>query len=230
MCGRVVCYSPLEDISEALGATLDPSAKYAYEPSYNLPPSKPVPIVCGMEHDSERDSVPDGTGRRLLMAKWGLLPHWAKDESLAFKTFNARAETVREKPAFRGAFKYRRCLVPVNGYYEWQRQGNKKQPFYFSRQDGDFVRLAGLFEFWKDELLTCTVITTAASEMAAEVHNRMPVVIEPEDSDTWLSASPDEAYDVLHSAGKDVLKMYEVDPAVNNAQHDGADLIARVGA
>lgn len=230
MCGRVVCYSPLEEISEAIGATLDPSAQYAYHPSYNVPPSQPVPIVCDLEQQSEqdagRDSLRDGNAdRRLLMAKWGLLPHWAKDESLAFKTFNARAETVREKPAFRGAFKYRRCIVSVNGYYEWRRQGNKKQPFYFSRQDGDFVRLAGLFEFWKDELLTCTVITTAASDMAAEVHSRMPVVIEPQDTDTWLNASPDEAYEVLHSAGKNVLKMYEVDPAVNNAQHDGSELI-----
>lgn len=227
MCGRVVCYSPLEEMSDALGATLDPSAKYGYEPSYNLPPSKPMPIVCEMGRDSLQDGKSD---RRLLMAKWGLLPHWAKDESLAFKTFNARAETVREKPTFRAAFKYRRCLIPVNGYYEWRRSGRKKQPFYFSRQDGDFLQLAGLFEFWKDELLTCTVITTTASEMAGQVHNRMPVVIEPEDSDTWLNASPDEAYQVLQSAGDDVLGLYEVDQAVNSVKNDGADLIAPLSA
>ena len=247
MCGRIVCYSKLEDISAALDATLDPSAKIAYQPSYNIPPSQPIPIVCQFERD-----------RRLLLAKWGLLPHWAKDESLAFKTFNARAETVREKPSFRGAFKYRRCLVPMNGYYEWRRQGSTKPPYYFSRAHSSSINssqagaspinasaasdsakhesgapdsiltLAGLFEIWKEELVTCTVITTEANEMAREVHHRMPVVLEGEDRQIWLDASPDDAYNVLKPASDGVLSKYQVNRAVNNVKNNSSDLIVRV--
>lgn len=237
MCGRIVCCSGLDDISVALDATPDPSAKIAYQPSYNIPPSQPVPIVCQFEAD-----------RRLFLAKWGLLPHWAKDESLAFKTFNARAETVREKPSFRGAFKYRRCLVPMNGYYEWRRQGSTKVPYYFSRahsssisdsakhgsgaqnssiQDG-ILAMAGLFEIWKEELVTCTVITTEANEMAREVHHRMPVVLEGEERQIWLDASSDDAYDVLKPASDGVLSKYQVDRAVNNVKNNSSDLLVPV--
>jgi putative SOS response-associated peptidase YedK len=215
MCGRIVCYSPLDEISAALHATLDPSASAVYQPSYNIPPSQPLPIACQFEGD-----------HRLLMAKWGLLPHWAKDESLAFKTFNARAETVREKPSFRGAFKYRRCLIPVNGYYEWQRSGSSKLPYYFTQANDNILVLAGLYELWKEELLTCTVITTHANEKAREVHDRMPVILEEDDWQTWVEGSPDDAYHLLRPAPDGWLNQYRVDVVANNVRNDGASLIA----
>lgn len=215
MCGRIVCHSSLDEISAASGATLEPNATAAYQPSYNIPPSQPVPMIYSLDDE-----------RRLLMAKWGLLPHWVKDESFAFKAFNARAETVREKPSFKNAFQYRRCLVPVNGYYEWQRQGSEKLPYYFSRQDGGFLWLAGLFEIWQEEQFTCTVITTNASQMAGEVHPRMPVVLRDEDCQTWLNASPDEAYGVLGPAPDELLSKYRVNQTVNNVRNDGSELIA----
>ncbi len=219
MCGRVVCYSPLDEISAALGAISDLSAAMGYQPSYNIPPSQPLPIVCQLEGDKTRQ-------RRLLMAKWGLLPHWAKDEAMAFKTFNARAETVREKPSFRGAFKYRRCLIPVNGYYEWQRSKSSKLPYYFSRADSSILVLAGLFEIWKEELVTCTIITTAANEIARDVHDRMPVVLEDRDWQSWLEASPNEAYGLLRPTSDDMLKHYRVDSTVNSVKNDDSSLIA----
>lgn len=215
MCGRVVCYSSLEEMGAALGATPDAIAQQVFHPSYNIPPSQPLPMV-----------FQSGGDRHLTLARWGLLPHWAKDESLAFKTFNARAETVREKASFKNAFKSRRCLIPVNGYYEWQRQGKSKIPYYFSRQDGEVLAIAGLFELWKEELLTCTVITTEANEMAGEIHDRMPVVLPEVEWQTWLEASPDEAYGVLKPAPEGLLSKYQVDAAVNNAKTEGAELIA----
>lgn len=223
MCGRIVCFSPLDEIITALGAELDPIAKAAYQPSYNLPPSHPLPIVGQfMESDRAARAVP----RQLTLASWGLLPRWAKDEALAFKTFNARAETVHEKPSFRGAFKYRRCLIPVNGFYEWHRSGKSKTPHYFSRVDEAFLVLAGLFEWWKDERLTCTVITTEANDMARGIHHRMPVILEKKDWQTWLEASPREAQDLLRPAANDSLRQHQVDCAVNNVKNDDANLIA----
>mgnify|MGYP001049608027 CR=1 FL=1 len=215
MCGRIVCYSPLEDIAVAVDATLDPMATEVYQTSYNIPPSQPLPIACQFE-----------SKRWLQIAKWGLLPHWAKDESFGFKTFNARAETIREKPSFKGAFKSRRCLIPINGYYEWQRNGSSKLPYYFSPKNGRILTLAGLFEIWREELLTCTVITTVANEVTRSVHHRMPVIISEGDRATWLKASPDAAYATLKSAPLDLLKMHRVDRAVNNARQEGSELIA----
>jgi len=223
MCGRVACFSSLEDISSALGATLDPSAALVYRPSYNIPPSQPLPIACQFESAS---GFAKTSQSRLLLAKWGLLPKWAKDESLGFKTFNARAETVREKPSYRGAFKYRRCLIPVDGYFEWQRSGRSKLPHYFSRTNHDIMVLAGLYEIWKDELLTCTVITTKANDMGKEVHPRMPVVLEKDNWQIWLEAEPDDAHELLKPASEDVLSRYQVDNVVNSVRNDEPNLIA----
>ncbi|MEB3210338.1 MAG: SOS response-associated peptidase [Leptolyngbyaceae bacterium] len=219
MCGRIVSYSPVEEVAANMDATIDPIAKFSYQPSYNVPPSQPLLIVCpvGKEADHER---------RLLLASWGLLPHWAKDMSIAFKTFNARSETVTEKPSFRGAFKYRRCLIPVNGYYEWKRSGKAKQPYYFSRSEGNApVVLAGLFELWRDERLTCTVITTEANPMARDVHPRMPVVLEPDHWQQWLMGSPEDAHELLRPAAENALQCYSVGDAVNSVKNDRPELI-----
>lgn len=218
MCGRIVSYSSIEDIASAMDAIPDPIAKAAYQPSYNIPPSQPLLIVCPVGDGEARQ-------RRLLLASWGLLPHWAKDMSLAFKTFNARAETVREKPSFRGAFKYRRCLIPVDGYYEWKRSGKTKQPYYFSRTNGQSLALAGLFELWREERLTCTVITTEANELASEVHHRMPVVVEQENWQGWLEGRPDDAYKILKPASENVLSNYQVNTSVNSVKADAPELI-----
>ncbi|MEB3233208.1 MAG: SOS response-associated peptidase [Leptolyngbyaceae bacterium] len=214
MCGRIVCHSSLAELGYALDASVHPQLAGLYQPSYNIPPSQPLAIAFG-----------SGNQRQLALARWGLLPAWAKDESLSFKTFNARAETVHEKPAFRGAYKYRRCLLPMNGYYEWRRQGKTKLPYYFYRSDGQVLVLAGLFELWRDEVLTCTVITTTANGMAAAVHDRMPVVLEPENWATWLTGSPEELRSLLRPTANETLSNHRVTDQVNRAKNDGVGLI-----
>jgi len=133
---------------------------------------------------------PDTYERRLDMLKWGLIPFWAKDPAIGSKMINARSETVAEKPAFRAAFKHRRCIIPADGFYEWAREGKKKQPYLIAMTDGNPFGMAGLWEHWKDAegnvIESCTILTTEANEAVRELHDRMPVILKPNDYDTWL--------------------------------------------
>jgi putative SOS response-associated peptidase YedK len=177
--------------------------------------------------------------RQLSMLRWGLIPSWAKDPSMGARMINARAETVAQKPSFRSAFRRRRCLVPADGFYEWQKQGRRKQPFYFRRRDDQPFALAGLWEpWWEDEqrdqppLETCTIITTEANELSRPIHDRMPVILEAGDYDLWLD--PDvQATEPLEA----LLKPYDasqlrVDPVstrVNNVRNDDPKCIEPPG-
>jgi putative SOS response-associated peptidase YedK len=172
MCGRFVLYSSGETIAEAFDLTEVPELL----PHYNVAPSQPVAAVRALD-----------SGREVVFLRWGLVPSWAKDAKTA--PINAKAETAAEKPFFRLALRKRRCLIPADGYYEWQVTGKRKQPYLFGAKDGKPLAFAGLWESWEHEgerLDTCAILTTDANELAAPVHNRMPVIIPPGAYQRWL--------------------------------------------
>lgn len=179
----------------------------------------------------------DGAGDRTLDTyTWGLLPSWAKDPSMGNKLFNARAETITEKPSFRSAFASRPCVIPVDGFYEWDhREGREKQPHYFTRRDGDPLLLAGITEVWRNPAdpdaeprRTCSVITTTPNDDMEGLHERMPVVLTTHSSATWLDreASPSDRWALLGPAPRGTLEHWGVSSAVGNVRNDGAELIA----
>ncbi len=173
-----------------------------------------------------RKSGADGV--ELVSAHWGLIPFWAKDRKIGAKLINARAETVAEKPAFRAAFKSRRCLVPADGFYEWRREGKVKQPFLIESADSEPMAFAGLWETWKDEdgkpLVSCTIITTEANAIMREIHNRMPVILDNGAFDNWLADRGDHAA-LLRPCAEQHLQMRPVDARVNNVRNNDAELI-----
>jgi putative SOS response-associated peptidase YedK len=167
-------------------------------------------------------------GRSLAQMRWGLVPSWwqktIKDIKLA--TFNARAETVTTKPFFRQAWKRNRCLIPTSGYYEWQTIGKEKQPWYFTRRDREVVTTAGLWDEWTDietgeVLRSCTMIITEPNAMVAEVHDRMPVILEPDQFDAWLSG--EAGTEILRPANENVLQRVPVSKRINSSRTEGDD-------
>ncbi len=167
----------------------------------------------------------------LDMIRWGLLPPWAKDRKMAWKMINARAETVSTAPAFRKAFAERRCLVPVDGFFEWKKVGKEKRPYMIAMADRQPFTLAGLWENWKDResgewVRTFTIITTDANELVAQLHDRMPVVIAPEDRERWLKG-PD-VKDLLKPYPSERMMMWPVSPKLNSPKNDSPDLLEPV--
>lgn len=228
VCGRIALFSPPGRLARLLDATLaaglDPDAR----PNWNLGPQQGLFAL----------TLRDGE-RTLDRYQWGLVPSWAKDPSIANRLFNARGETVSEKPSFRSAFAQRPCVIPADGFYEWDhRAGRQKQPHYFTRRDGQPLLFAGLYEQWRDPhleneppLQTCTVITTTPGEDIHELHDRMPVVLESNDVDQWLNVhryGPDERALVLRPAPKDTLSHHGVDVAVGSVRNNGPELIVPV--
>ncbi len=167
----------------------------------------------------------------LDMIRWGLLPPWAKDRKMAWKMINARAETVSTAPAFRKAFAERRCLVPVDGFFEWEKVGKEKRPYMIAMLDRKPFTLAGLWENWKDPatgewVRTFTIITTEANELVAELHDRMPVIIGPEDRERWLKGpNPKE---LLKPYPAEAMTMWAVSPKLNSPKNDSPDLLEPV--
>jgi len=229
MCGRIALFSPpirfARLLDAALAAGIDPDG----HPSWNVGPQRRLFAVTEQE-----------SGRVLDRYRWGLVPSWSKDPAIGNRLFNARGETVAEKPSFRSAFAKRPCVIPVDGFYEWDhRVGHAKQPNYFTRADAQPMLFAGLFEHWRDPaaptdtppLATCTIITTEPSVDMDEIHDRMPVVLDPDDVDVWLDVrdhSPEERIQLLRPAPRGTLSHYEVDKAVGSVKNDGAQLIAPV--
>ncbi|MCA9916322.1 MAG: SOS response-associated peptidase, partial [Anaerolineales bacterium] len=164
---------------------------------------------------------------------WGLIPSWAKDPTIGSRMINARSETVTEKPSFRTAFKRRRCLIPADGFYEWQKLGSGKQPMFIRPAEGEErpFALAGLWEFWSDPdggtIQSCTILTTSPNELMAPIHNRMPVIIEPEDFDLWLNPEPDpeQGLHLLRPYPAEKMAAYPVSTVVNNPRNDVPDCI-----
>lgn len=177
MCGRYTLTATPEQLAELLGLDQVPD----FEARFNVAPTQPVAALRVLVQ---------GEGRQLDLLRWGLVPFWAKDAKIGNKMINARAETVADKPAFRAAFKRRRCLVLADGFYEWRRTPEGKQPYYITLEDGGPFAFAGLWERWDkgegEPLLTCTLITTTPNALMQQVHHRMPVILSPGDYDLWL--------------------------------------------
>lgn len=195
MCGRYF----LDTLPELLQTQFQVHKYPVYPARYNIKPSQQV---CAVRSD--------GDGNELFEARWGLVPAWAKDSKIGYKMINARAETVAEKPAFRSAYKQRRCLIPASGFYEWQTSADGKQPIEFAASaSGQALGLAGLWERWRDpageDLLTLTILTTSANAVVAPVHDRMPVIIEPAHYGQWLRGDAAQAAELLQPANESML-------------------------
>ena len=217
MCGRFAFYSPSEATAALFGVASSPEVP----PRYNIAPTQ---VVAAIRNGDE--------GRELAMLRWGLVPFWAKDPSIGNRMINARAETVAEKPAFRAAFRHRRCVVLADGFYEWRRQGDAKTPYFISLASGEPFALAGLWENWTDKesgesLQTTTLITTEANAFMQVLHHRMPVVLEPCSADEWLDGSVEPLEQAADRTPG--LKAWPVDRRVNNARNEGAELISAAG-
>ncbi|MGD8644505.1 MAG: SOS response-associated peptidase [Chromatiales bacterium] len=220
MCGRYVQSTPINELANVLEARVRVDE---WRPRYNITPGSMV-LACRLGDDGGRD---------LVLLHWGLIPSWAKDRKLGFRTINARAETVADKPAFRAAFKRRRCLIPADGYYEWRATASGKQPYFFSSRDGRPLAFAGLWEQWTDketgeQLQSCTIIVTEASERLRPIHDRMPVVLGVEDYAIWLdceSCDRERLRPLLRPAEPDAIEVHAVDRRVNSPAHDDPSLI-----
>lgn len=188
-------------------------------PRYNIAPATDMAVV--------RHS-PAGT-RVLHSLRWGLVPHWIKDPTIGSRLINARAESVQDKPAFRGAFQKRRCLIPADGFFEWQRQGDRKQPFFFSSPAGQVLAFGGLWESWQASdgglLRTACILTTAANQGVGAIHDRMPLLLAPEDWATWLEGTQAEAQALLRPSPEAALRSWPVSPRVNRVKEEGAELV-----
>ena len=218
MCGRYL----LDALPEALAQQFRAHKAPVFEARYNIAPTQT--ILAQRLVDGEPD---------WSMPRWGLIPAWSKDTSGGARMINARSETVAEKPAFRSAFKQRRCLIPASGFYEWQARPEGKQPILIGLQSSAVFGFAGLYEFWRDPVShalieSATILTTAANESLKPVHERMPVIIAPEDYLTWLSATPAQASTLLRAWPAGDMRMHAVSKRVNNAREQGADLAAPI--
>ena len=225
MCGRYVLKSTPQHIREAFGIEgPDTAQSEEWRPHFNIAPTQFAPIV----------RVVDGA-RRLDLLKWGLIPSWAKDATIGNRLINARSETAPEKPAFRAAFKSRRCIVPADGFYEWQQQPSGKQPHYIHRKDGELLAIAGLWEHWTPPestvpLLTFTILTTEANSWMRRLHDRMPVVLEGDEVARWLDPASNFAdlEALMRPLGDADLEAYPVSKAVNNVRNDAPALLEEV--
>jgi putative SOS response-associated peptidase YedK len=231
MCGRFVSTSRPEEVASYFGASLAEQlvpAAGADDPwqNFNVAPTSSVLVV-----------VERSDGRLVDRFRWGLVPFWAKDPSVGSRMINARAETLAEKPAYRQAFKKRRCIIPADGFYEWQVvPGRKaKQPMYIHRRDGDRLAFAGLWERWTPEdgvpLHSCSVVTGPPNEVVAPIHDRMPVMLPPDAWEVWLDPAVDDT-DLLRSllvpAPASLFVADPVSAAVNNVRNKGPELIEPV--
>jgi putative SOS response-associated peptidase YedK len=252
MCGRFASARKRQELLEEFSVQRD-RVEEDLRPDYNVAPTKPVYAVLSRppkesaEPAAAAGAAGDGADgeaavRELRVVRWGLVPSWAKDISIGSRLINARAETVAVKPAFRRAFARHRCLLPADGYYEWEKTGDPakptKQPFYIHRTDGGVLAFAGLYELWRDKsvpdqdprawLWSATIITTQAEDEIGRIHDRMPMVIEPARWADWLdpAATGAEAlHGLLAPAAVAHLTSHPVSTEVNSVRHNGPGLI-----
>ena len=222
MCGRFTLTTNLGAIAARFGVV-----RFLEEvgPRYNIAPTQTVIVVSD-----------DGT-RHLTQMRWGLIPSWAKDPAIGNRMINARAETVATKPAFRVALRMRRCLIPADGFYEWQQQGRRKQPVYIALKTREPFGFAGLWEAWTapdgEEIKSCTIITTEANDLLKPIHDRMPVILSKEAEQVWLDPTvqdPARLLPLLAPYAAKSMELYVVGRWVNSPEHDGPDCIKPVGA
>jgi putative SOS response-associated peptidase YedK len=217
MCGRFTLTLPPDAVAKVFGYIDRPN----FPPRYNISPTQPIAVV-----------VADKGTRRFVLMRWGLIPSWVKDEKAFPLLINARGETLAEKPAFRNAFKRRRCLIPADGFYEWRREGKLRTPFHIRRPDRGLLAFAGLWETWiagdGSEIDTACIVTTSANGVVAAIHDRMPVIVNGADAAAWLDVDHVETADaarLIRPANDNLLEIVEVGRAVNRAGSEGPDLL-----
>jgi len=220
MCGR---YNLVTD-AEGLADFFDLVNQIEWRPRYNIAPSQPILAIR-----------PSPAGREGVLMRWGLIPFWAKDAKIGYHTINARAETVDQKPAYRAAFRRRRCLIPATGFYEWRQCGRGKQPYVIRVRGGGLFAFAGLWESWKDpdggEIESCSIIVTDANEALKPIHDRMPVILDPEVYERWLDPDNEDHRALkgfLRPYPSDRLEMWPVSRRVGNPSFDDPGLIESV--
>ena len=211
MCGRYTLASPTERLAEEFGVD---ASSIELAPNYNVAPTQGVAAV-----------LEEGGQRRLEVLRWGLIPPWADDPGIGSRMINARSETAPGKPSFRRAFRERRCLIPADGFYEWQRTNGAKQPYYIHMEDGRPFAFAGLWESWskgEGEIRTCTILTTGANALVGEVHDRMPVILAHDAYDVWLdpASERDELTGLLAPYPEDEMETYPVSRFVNSPSNN----------
>jgi len=219
MCGRYTLTLEQKTIQREFKVK---PGHYLHEPRYNIAPSQPAPVIVRED------------GNVLKMMKWGLVPYWAKDPKIGFKLINARAETITEKPSFKTAFKKRRCLVPTDGFYEWDKEqgGRVKIPHRFVLKSGMLFAFAGLWDVWTppegEPLQSFTIITTGPNEMMKPIHDRMPVILHKEDEVKWLDTRVKDVntlLELLKPYESELMEEYEVSLRVNSPKEDNPECI-----
>lgn len=222
MCGRFTLSATPEAIAEEFNIKNIPDSK----PTYNVAPTQNVLAVLNEEKTLQH---------QFKKLRWGLIPSWAKDFSIGARLINARSETVAEKPAFRSPYKRRRCLVVADGFFEWKKQKDKKQPFYFLLQNQRPFAFAGLWEKWTspqgEQVHSCTILTTTANKLLQPIHHRMPLLLKQQDYELWLDPqvqSPALLQDLLFPYPSEDMKSYEVSSFVNNPKHNSHQCVEAI--
>ena len=224
MCGRYTLHHTPKEIAERFG--VEP-VEELLAPRYNVAPSQIVPVI--------RRAQPGEDLRKMAGCKWGLIPYWAKDPKIGNNLINAKAETISEKPSFKQAFAKRRCLIPADGFFEWQKRGKApSQPIYIRRRDGGLFAFAGLWEGWKtpegETVETCTIITVEPNELISTIHHRMAAILKPDDEAMWIDpkSGVDDLLRLLRPYESNELEAVPVSRAVNSPTRDDPALIAPV--
>ncbi len=218
MCGRFTLTSSDDQLRDLFQVFEIPERKK----KFNIAPTDDVVIVV-------KDKK-----KKALSATWGLIPSWSKDRKIQPMTINARQETITEKRSFRDAFKHRRCLIPANGFYEWKKSGALKQPYLYSVDSDEPFAFAGIYEYWVDEigkvLVSCSILTTTPNTLISELHNRMPVILEPNNYNTWLAEDYDQnqLLDLCTPLSSEKMRTYPVDPRMNNVSFESPISLERV--
>lgn len=221
MCGRFTMTANPEELMARYGVE---QLTFEYQLRYNIAPSQLIPAV--IESNGER---------RIGQLRWGLIPSWAKDEKMAYSTINAKAETVHEKPAFRNAFQRKRCLLPADGFYEWQKDGGKKQPMRIVMKDKSIFSMAGIYDTWVSpegvKIHTCSIITTKPNRLMEPIHDRMPVILRREDEGIWLDREKQDVemlQSLLLPYSEEEMFAYPVAAMVGNVRNDLPECIVGI--
>jgi len=223
MCGRYKLSRRKQVVEEYFDSVSD---QPDWSPRFNVAPTQSVPVI--RQHPKE-------PVRQLSLMRWGLIPSWSKDPSGAARMINARAETASAKPAFRDAMKSRRCLIPADGFYEWKRDGKTKQPYCFEINEGELFGFAGIWDQWKgpsgEWVKTCSILTTTPNAVTTAVHDRMPVILDPDSYDLWLDPGMthvDAATDLLKPYDAGVMRCYPISIRINHVANDDEECSAPV--
>ncbi|HNQ24722.1 MAG TPA: SOS response-associated peptidase [Phycisphaerae bacterium] len=240
MCGRFTLTTPADVVAAVFRLLHEPQ----WQPRYNIAPTQPVGVVrhqggtATPTPAAASGAHPSGEeGRRFDLLRWGLVPRWAKEPDGGVLMINARAEGIASKPAFRAAVRFRRCLIPADGFFEWQKLQRRKQPFYIRRRDASVFAFAGLWEHWEGPdgavIESCTIITTEANDVVRPLHDRMPVILAPAEYELWLDPQVQDAQRVLpllRPCPSEALEAYPVSAQVNRPTTDRPECVAPLAA